>query len=288
MSMIAVIAAPGGGFAGALSAGTLAGKPRSRGRRRAFRRGFAALANRSNVSLAPPREWAAPLGKKDRPIMADTTDTPTGGRKPAASPRPRKPAASKSAKPKSAAAKRTTAKKPAARSGNANGAKTGGSKGSNRSKARTRFSAAIEEARAGVAALRSDAVERTAAYRRTAADGAVDWVEDAKAMGEQARKRAGQLAKDGKTRASDGLAALGKTVSDTAATIDDKLGKQYGDYARTAARSIQEAAAKLDSKDLGEMGEDAREFIRKSPGAAIGIAAVAGFFLARMFRGSDD
>ena len=52
---------------------------------------------------------------------------------------------------------------------------------------------------------------------------------------------------------------------------------------------MQEAAAKLDAKDLGELGEDARRFVKDSPGAAIGIAAVAGFFLAKMFRsGSSD
>ena len=113
-------------------------------------------------------------------------------------------------------------------------------------------------------------------------------VDEAKAVGEQAKQRAAQLAKEGKTRASDGLAQLGKTVSGTATTLDDKLGKQYGDYARTAARTMQEAAAKLDAKDLGELGDDARRFIKDSPGAAIGIAAVAGFFLARMFRGSSD
>jgi ElaB/YqjD/DUF883 family membrane-anchored ribosome-binding protein len=77
-------------------------------------------------------------------------------------------------------------------------------------------------------------------------------------------------------------------VSDTATTIDERLGPQYGDYARNAARSLQEAAAKLDAKDIAEIGEDAREFIRKSPGTAIGIAAVTGYFVARMFRGSDD
>ena len=53
---------------------------------------------------------------------------------------------------------------------------------------------------------------------------------------------------------------------------------------------MQEAASKLDAKDLGELGDDARKFIKDSPGAAIGIAAVAGFFLAKLFRGgsSDD
>ena len=50
---------------------------------------------------------------------------------------------------------------------------------------------------------------------------------------------------------------------------------------------MQETAAKIDSKDLGELGDDARQFVRKSPGLAIGIAAVAGFMLSRLFRGGS-
>lgn len=216
--------------------------------------------------------------------MADTPDTSATPAKPKAKPATRKPAA-KTATKSTSAAKKPAPRRAAAATSNGSTAKS-----SNRAKARSRFNAAIDEARAGVAALRADAVEKSAAYRKTATDSTADWVEDAKAMGAQARKRAADLANDGKARASDGLAQLGKTVSETAKTIDDKLGKQYGDYARTAARSMQEAAAKLDSKELGELGEDAREFIKKSPGAAIGIAAVAGFFLARMFKssGGDD
>ena len=226
--------------------------------------------------------------------MAETTDTPASATTPAAKPAPAKkpaaakrPAAKKAAKPKSAAKKPAASKKPAPRRAASKG-NGSGRKSSNRAQARSRFSAAIDEARAGVAALRADALDKGAAYRKTAADSAGDWVGDAKAMGAQAKKRAAELAKDGKTRASDGLASLGKSVSGTAKTIDDKLGKQYGDYARSAARTMQEAAAKLDAKDLGELGDDARKFIKESPGAAIGIAAVAGFFLARMFKGSDD
>ena len=206
--------------------------------------------------------------------MADTPDTSA---KPTAAPRPRKPATAKGAKPaaarKSASATRT------------NGS---GAKSAPRAEARSRFNAAIEEARAGVSALKSEALAKGSEYRKTATAGTAGWVDEAKSMGEQAKQRAAQLAKDGKNRASDGLATLGKTVSGTADTIDDKLGTQYGDYARTAARTMQEAAAKLDAKDLGELGDDARKFIKDSPGAAIGIAAVAGFFLARMFRGSSD
>ena len=208
--------------------------------------------------------------------MADTPDTTAASSKPAATPRPRKATAAKSKAAKPAA------KKPAA-TARSNGS---GSRATPRAEARSRFNAAIEEARAGVSALRSEARARGSEYRKTATASTADWVDDAKAMGEQAKERAAQLAKDGKTRASDGLASLGKTVSGSAKTIDDKLGKQYGDYARTAARTMQEASAKLDAKDLGELGEDARKFIKESPGAAIGIAAVAGFFIARMFRGS--
>jgi ElaB/YqjD/DUF883 family membrane-anchored ribosome-binding protein len=231
--------------------------------------------------------------------MAENNET--AGAKPAGTARARKEATPKAAKPKASTAKagggtgsgspggNGTAAAAAASASAAAAAGSGSDAGATpRAAARSRFNAAMEEARAGVAALRTDATERTAAYRRTAADSAADWVEDARGMTEQARRRAAEVAREGKTRASDGIAALGRTVSDTATTIDERLGPQYGDYARNAARSLQEAAAKLDAKDIAEIGEDAREFVRKSPGTAIGIAAVTGYFLARLFRGSDD
>ena len=219
--------------------------------------------------------------------MADTPQTPASGTKSAATPRPRKPAAAKTAKTTAKPAPKTAAPRKAAASTRANGS---GAKSAPRTEARSRFNAAIDEARAGVSALKAEALNRGSEYRKTATAGTSEWVGEAKAVGEQAKQRAAQLAKDGKTRASDGLSQLSKTVSGTATTLDDKLGKQYGDYARTAARTMQEAAAKLDAKDLGELGDDARRFVKDSPGAAIGIAAVAGFFLAKLFRGggSDD
>ena len=111
---------------------------------------------------------------------------------------------------------------------------------------------------------------------------------DAKAYRDQARTRAGQLANDGKSAASDALASLGKTVGETATQIDERLGEQYGDYARSASRSLAETSAKLEAKSVEELGDDAREMVRKSPATAVGIAAVAGFLLARLFRGSRN
>ncbi len=154
--------------------------------------------------------------------------------------------------------------------------------------AKTRFNAALEEAKAGAAALKSEAGERAAAYRNQAKTQSEDWVAEAKTYGTQAKGKAGELAADGKGKVAEALLALGRAVFDTAPTVDDKLGAKYGDYARTASRSLQEASAKIDAKSVDELGNDAREMVRKSPGLAIGIAAVGGFLLARMFRGSND
>lgn len=154
--------------------------------------------------------------------------------------------------------------------------------------AKSRFNAALEEAKAGAAALKSEAGERAAAYRNQARTQSEDWVSEAKNYGAQAKGKAGELATDGKGKVAEALLALGRAVFDTAPTVDEKLGAKYGDYARSASRSLQEASAKIDAKSVDELGEDAREMVRKSPGLAIGIAAVGGFLLARMFRGSND
>lgn len=154
--------------------------------------------------------------------------------------------------------------------------------------ARDRFGKAIEEAKAGAQAVRDEALARAGEYRDKLKDTSTDWMDEAKTYGDQAKERATELAVEGKAKTTEALRGLSKIVSDNAGTIDEKLGLKYGEYARGAARSIDGVATKLDTKDLAELGEDAREFIRKSPGLAIGVAAVAGFMLSRLFKGSDD
>ncbi|OYW47735.1 MAG: hypothetical protein B7Z36_02240 [Novosphingobium sp. 12-63-9] len=158
--------------------------------------------------------------------------------------------------------------------------------------AKSRFGKAIEEAKAGAEALKDEAVGRATAATGAAKDkvsaAASDWSEQAGAYAATAKDKGLELAVQGKAKASDALTALSKTISGSATTIDEKLGVQYGDYARGAARGIQETAAKIESKDLGELGEDVQEFVRKSPALAIGIAAATGFMLARLFRGSGS
>lgn len=152
--------------------------------------------------------------------------------------------------------------------------------------AKAKFSKAMEEARAGAQALGKQAQDTADAYREKIADKSETLMDDAKAMTEQAREKAAALAVEGKAKAVDGISTAARLMAENAALLDEKLGPKYGDYARAAARTMEDAATKLDSKDLAELGEDARDMVRKSPGLAVGIAATAGFLLARLFKGS--
>lgn len=146
-----------------------------------------------------------------------------------------------------------------------------------RAEAKSRFNTALEEAKAGAALLGEDAKERAGAYRSQALSRGDDWASEAKT-------KASELAVEGKVKATEAISSLGRVVGDNAGTLDEKFGVKYGDYARTASRSLQETAAKLDQKSVEDLGNDAREFVRKSPGTAVGLAALAGFLIASVFR----
>lgn len=153
--------------------------------------------------------------------------------------------------------------------------------------AKARFSQAIDDARSSAQALAAQAQDTAGVYREKLTSQSEALMEEARNMSGQAKERAGALAQDGKARTVEGIAAAAKLVADSAGTVDEKLGVKYGDYARTAARTMEDAAARLDAKELGELAEDARELVRKSPAVAIGIAAVAGFMVSRLFKGPD-
>jgi ElaB/YqjD/DUF883 family membrane-anchored ribosome-binding protein len=104
------------------------------------------------------------------------------------------------------------------------------------------------------------------------------------ALRDQAADRARDFAEGGKTRASDALDELSRVVSDTAESIDERLGGQYGEYARRASDAVSGFADTLRRTDVDELYGNVREAVRKSPGVAIGIAAVVGFTLARLIK----
>lgn len=109
----------------------------------------------------------------------------------------------------------------------------------------------------------------------------------------QAADRAKDLLSQGIDRSAEALANVGKLIGDTAAGIDERLGEEYGDYARRAAETIESAANSLAAKDPEELIDDTREFIRRSPAVALAGAAIVGFAVARLIKsglssGSDE
>jgi hypothetical protein len=101
---------------------------------------------------------------------------------------------------------------------------------------------------------------------------------------DQGVERVREFAEGGKTRTTDLLAELSRVVADTADSIDERLGNNYGEYARKAADGISGFADTLRGKDVDDLYEDVRDAIRKSPGVAIGVAAVLGFTVARLVK----
>ena len=112
-------------------------------------------------------------------------------------------------------------------------------------------------------------------------------------LSEQAADKARGFVGQGIERSAEALANVSKLVGDTASGLDERLGAEYGEYARRAAETLENTANRLASKDPDELIEDTRNFIRKSPGVALAGAAIVGFALARLVKtglsaGDDD
>ena len=100
----------------------------------------------------------------------------------------------------------------------------------------------------------------------------------------QAAEKARGLVGQGLERGGEALANVSKLVGDTAAGLDERLGEEYGNYARKAAGALEEAANKISAKDPDELIDDTREFVRNSPGLALAGAAIVGFVIARLVK----
>lgn len=127
----------------------------------------------------------------------------------------------------------------------------------------------------------TDAGNDTSGVRQQLTDGAT------KLQG-QAGDKAREFANLGKDRAVGALDQLATMLTDAAGQVDDKLGGQYGGYARNAADAVQKFSGQVKDQDFDQLLDQARELIRKSPAVAIGGAAAVGFVLARLFQSGVD
>jgi ElaB/YqjD/DUF883 family membrane-anchored ribosome-binding protein len=103
-------------------------------------------------------------------------------------------------------------------------------------------------------------------------------------LSSQAGEKARGLVGQGLERSAEALTNVSKLVGETAPGIEERLGAEYGDYARRAASAIENTANAIADKDPDELIEDTRNFVRNSPGLALAGAAVVGFVLARLLK----
>lgn len=112
--------------------------------------------------------------------------------------------------------------------------------------------------------------------------------EEASKLFGQAGDKARSFADTGKERATGALDEFSTLMRDAASSVDEKLGAQYGAYARNAADQISGFAESLRGKQVDDLVDDARAFVTRSPAVAVGIAAGVGFVLARLLRSGLD
>lgn len=107
---------------------------------------------------------------------------------------------------------------------------------------------------------------------------------DVQSLKSQATDKVRDVASQGKDRATEALDSVSRLVSETADTVDDRLGAQYGDYVRRAGIALEGLNDSIRGKQVDELFDDARNLVRKSPAVAIGAAAAIGFLLVRLVK----
>jgi hypothetical protein len=101
---------------------------------------------------------------------------------------------------------------------------------------------------------------------------------------DEGKNKIHSLASQGLQQGSSTLTNIAGIVEDTVQQIEERLGPQYGEYARKASQAINGYATTLQNKNPDELVDDARGLIRKSPAVALTGAAVLGFGLARLLK----
>jgi len=166
-------------------------------------------------------------------------------------------------------------------------------------KAAPKAKAAAPKAAAAKAPAAKSAAAKPAPRPRTAAkpagafadvtgEATKSFKDGAAKLGKDASGKARAYAEDGKARVGGVLDELSKMMGDAAGTVDEKVGAQYGNYARSAAEAVSGFSESLKSKNVDDIVADARDFVKKSPAIAIGTAAALGFVLMRLIKSGLD
>jgi uncharacterized protein YjbJ (UPF0337 family) len=129
---------------------------------------------------------------------------------------------------------------------------------------------------------------------RSKNDGVTDKVvsqlkEGAASLRDQATGKVRDFAQDGKSRATDMLDEFSQVIDETAQSIDQHLGSDYGEYARRASSVVSDFSRRIREREVDEIYDDVQNVVRKSPVVALSAATIVGFALVRLVKtGLDD
>lgn len=130
-----------------------------------------------------------------------------------------------------------------------------------------------------------DADESIGETKRTATQTIKD---EASKLGAKAADKARSFASENKDKATGALDEVAKLVQQAANDVDERLGEQYGRYARSAADGITRFSDGIRGKEVDDLIADASDFVKKSPVIAVSAAAAVGFVLARLVKSGID
>lgn len=107
--------------------------------------------------------------------------------------------------------------------------------------------------------------------------------EDAGHYANVAQEKLRDTATTGKDKTADALHSVADATRNAAGKITDPKMQPIADYANKAAESLDRWSDTLKTRNFDELSEDLRTSVRANPMVAVGVAAAAGFLLARLF-----
>jgi hypothetical protein len=109
-----------------------------------------------------------------------------------------------------------------------------------------------------------------------------------KALQTKSAEKVRQFAETGKGRVDENLDAVIELADRGAQTIEERYGEEYGRYARKAADYVTSFAGNIRNKNVDDLLEDSRTFVRQNGLTAVLGAVLAGFVATRIVRAGLD
>jgi len=111
--------------------------------------------------------------------------------------------------------------------------------------------------------------------------------EKAGGIREQATEKLRSFADEGKGQVAATLDGLVQAAREIADKLQDGSFGPIGGYATTAADTLQDWTDSIKNRSVEDLFDDGREFVRKSPAVAVGVAVTAGFVLSRVLKAGN-